>query len=65
MAKMIDSKRRGILLPCRECGRQTRHVQAGKNDVQTVVDDYGRTSVTKLQWLICKECGECRLIDRW
>jgi len=62
---VVDSKRRGVRLPCRNCGRQTRHVQAGKNNVHLDVDDYGRTSVTKIQWLICIECGECRLESRW
>lgn len=49
----FDVKRRGILLPCKVCGRTTRHKLIGADK-----DD-------KLRCFICEICGEEELINRW
>lgn len=48
---MLDTKRKGILSYCEECGKKTRHV--------TLTDNK-----EKLTWLVCP-CGEHKLWCSW
>ena len=58
---MIDTKRKGKLMYCKNCHKKTRHVSTGNVDRELNKNN----KVSKFQWLMCKDCGHTEIINRW